>query len=92
MIETATKMATPSNHPVRGSWISPITNDTSVAINKILKVASSNCSIIKEKKVFGGSSIGRFFPKTFYLREIVFWSYYVFIPCSKFMSSCLAKI
>jgi len=72
MIETAHKIATPSNHPVRGSWISPITKDTNVAISKILKVASSNYSKINEKNVLGGSTMGKFFPKTFYLRDTVF--------------------
>lgn len=46
MIKTATKIATPSNHPVSKSLSNPITKEAIVANSKILKVASSNYSYI----------------------------------------------
>lgn len=46
IMNTATKIATPSNHPDSKSFSNPITNEAIVANNKILNVASSNYSYI----------------------------------------------
>ena len=53
----------PSIHPIFKSFSIPTAKLTIVAINKILKVSSSNYSLTKNHNVLGGIIIGSFEPK-----------------------------
>ena len=72
-------MPVPSTQPNLQSLNNPIVKLTIVAATKILRVSSSNYSVIKTLKVFGGITIALFNPKYYSLNAIESASF-VLIP------------